>query len=251
MDHSAASWHRRFTLQASWTEKMRKHLILERGTLQPGPILETGCGTGAVLSNLLKLWKDPVYGIDLREDFLLEAKKHNNNFQCAAGNVSHLPFPDRTFSAVISHYFLMWLSKPEESLLEIRRVIHPGGYFFIFAEPDYGGRIDFPSDLTPIKKLQIAGLKKAGADPEMGRKLASILKKTGYQNVVSGIYENRFPTSYSEDWIQSEQMILKEDLRGVVSEPDLQNILSREAKAWETGSRLIHVPTFYAWGTVP
>jgi ubiquinone/menaquinone biosynthesis C-methylase UbiE len=251
MNHSAASWHQRFTLQASWTAEMRKHLILEKAGINPGPILEAGCGTGAVLSDLQKFWKGPVYGIDLREDFLIEAKQQINNFRGAAGDASRLPFPDRTFSAVISHYFLMWLSKPEESLIEIQRVIQPGGLFFLFAEPDYGGRIDFPSNLNAVKKLQIEGLKKAGADPEMGRKLPGLLHKSGFRNVVSGVYENRFPTSYPEDWIISEQMILKGDLQRVVSESELQKILSRDAEAWKTGNRLIHVPTFYAWGTAP
>ncbi len=251
MFSSSDHLHRRFAIQASWTAKMRKHLIQEKKILKPGPILETGCGTGAVLSDLEQLWNYPIYGIDLRKDYLIKANKQTSRSHIAVGNVSNMPFPDRTFSAVVSHYFLMWLSKPEESLAEIRRVIQPGGYFFVFAEPDYGGRIDFPPSLKSVKKLQIKALKLAGADPEMGRILPSLLKKIGFRNVVSGVYENRFPSSYSEQMIKSEQRILKEDLQQVATKSELQNFLSMDAKAWKMGTRIVHVPTFYAWGIAP
>lgn len=251
MFSSVDHWHRRFKIQASWTSKMRKHLLLEKEFLTPGPILETGCGTGAILADLEQLWRYPIYGIDLKKDYLLKARKETSRSSMAVGNVSNLPFPDQTFSAVVSHYFLMWLSSPAESLSEIRRVTKSGGYFFVFAEPDYGGRIDFPPILNSVKELQIKGLKMAGAEPEMGRNLPSLLKNAGFKNVVSGVYENRIQSSYPEDWIESEQMMLKEDLNQVVSNSKLQNILSMDAEAWKTGTRVVHVPTFYAWGIVP
>ena len=49
---TAHDWHSRYQQQAGWTRAMR-HFIFRRLDLQPGKrVLEIGCGTGAITSDL-------------------------------------------------------------------------------------------------------------------------------------------------------------------------------------------------------
>ena len=59
------------------------------------------------------------------------------------------------------------------------RVTHPGGFVLALAEPDYGGRIDYPTELSQIGDWQKNALKQQGANPLMGRELRSIFSHAG------------------------------------------------------------------------
>ena len=55
------------------------------------------------------------------------------------------------------------------------------------AEPDYGGRIDYPDELSEIGRLQMMSLARQGANPQVGRKLKAILREAGIREVEVGI----------------------------------------------------------------
>jgi len=67
------------------------------------------------------------------------------------------------------------------------RITRPGGAVLALAEPDYGGRIDYPIKLAQMGKWQIESLRLQGADPLMGRKLATIFNSAGFDSVETGV----------------------------------------------------------------
>lgn len=71
----------------------------------------------------------------------------------------------------------MWL---EASVVveEIRRVLQPGG-LLVAVEPDYGGMIEHPPEIA-ARDLWLAALARAGADPQVGRKLPGLAAAAGF-----------------------------------------------------------------------
>lgn len=151
---------------------------------------------------------------------------------------------------MLCHYFLLWTGYPSGALKEMHRVTSNNSYVVAFAEPDYGGRIDFPSELSKIRDYQITGLINAGADPLMGRKLKSLFINEGFSDIVCGVYEGSWDKNPSQAELESEWRVLQEDLSGILSKSEIAVLKKHETKSIEKGTRLIYVPTFYCWGKV-
>lgn len=243
-------WHRRFQLQAQWTEGLRLYFfdLIKQDAIRA--ILDIGCGTGALLPDLQILSPGQVYGADLELEYLSLAKEVCPEGSLCGADVHHLPFADDSFDVVLCHFFLMWTGDPQHALLEMGRVAAPQGTVVAFAEPDYGGRIDHPEEFNHLRDFQIEGLSQAGADPMMGRKLRNLFLSSGFSDVEAGVYQGFFPHKLSREELESEWQVLEEDLSGILPGRDLQNLKEQDLSACEKGLRLIYVPTFYAWGKV-
>ena len=55
-----------------------------------------------------------------------------------------------------------------------------GGGALVSIEPDYGGMIEHPEELA-LRDVWIAALRRAGADPLVGRKLPGVLAAAGFR----------------------------------------------------------------------
>ena len=66
----AVDWHARFLQQASWTKDLRAYLFERAGLARARRVLEVGCGTGAILSDLKG---EAIHGLDLDPLRLVEA----------------------------------------------------------------------------------------------------------------------------------------------------------------------------------
>jgi hypothetical protein len=132
----------------------------------------------------------------------------------------------------------------------MRRVTRPGGAVLALAEPDYGGRIDYPRELAELGRWQAESLQRQGVDPEIGRKLAGVFVRAGLRQVESGVMggEWAYPAAAGETSL--EWSVLESDLAGQIAPQDLQKLRQSEAAATQNGERVLFVPTFYAWGRV-
>ena len=248
---SPANWHERFKLQAAWTEQARRYL-LGRMALRPGErVLEVGCGTGAITSWLYEEPLIRMFGIDLKLDYLRLARGHDRRTRFAAANALQLPFPADRFAAVVCHFFLLWVPQPAEALAEMVRAARPGGWVAAFAEPDYGGRIDYPAELAELGGLQTAALLAQGADPLMGRKLAGLFRSAGLLDVETGLLGGQWHGAPPARQWESEWSTLEADLSGTVPPSRLAQYRQIDAAAWQSGERVLFVPTFYALGRKP
>jgi ubiquinone/menaquinone biosynthesis C-methylase UbiE len=247
------NWHERFQQQARWTKALRDYLF-GRALLQTaGKILEIGCGTGAILADLMGLSSYSghiLYGIDLQAVHLAQARQHAPQARLACANAIALPFPDNSFETVYCHFVLLWLSDPAGALGEMRRVAAPGGAILALAEPDYGGRIDYPEALAALGKRQSQALLAQGADPQMGRRLAGLFSQAGLVEVESGVLGAQWGQTAREDR-EMEWQVLRNDLSGEVAPEELDDLERIDRQAALAGERVLFVPTFYAWGRAP
>jgi ubiquinone/menaquinone biosynthesis C-methylase UbiE len=250
MTLSLQDWHNRFMIQAQWTKKLRLYFFNLLKSTPAERILDIGCGTGALLQDLQKISPGKIMGADIQPDSLSIAHQLSPDSFLTGADVHHLPYPDNSFDIVLNHYFLMWIGDPVRALKEMKRVTRPQGFMVSFAEPDYGGRLDHPAEFNNLREHQISGLIKAGADPRMGRKLKSLFHSIGLEDVQSGVYEGSWVEPSPKQYLESEWKMTSNDLQGILSTAEINELKKHDLAARESGSRLIYVPTFYAWGRV-
>ena len=244
---SIAEWHTRYTEQARWTKDVRR-TVFDRICLKDcSHILEVGSGTGAVLADVSHYSSSPIYGVDIQLSFLKFSKEISPGSPLACSDGMRLPFPAGSFDMVYCHFFLLWANNQQEVLQEICRVTRSGGWILALAEPDYGGRIDYPESLSLLGKLQADSLNKQGADPCMGRKLAHKFSAAGLKDVHTGVLggEWDFPQNPMDNG--TEWPILENDLSGTLTEMEMFELRRLDASSRHNGSRILFVPTFYAW----
>lgn len=248
---STAEWNARFLQQARWTEPLRASLLKGLNLSRATRGLEVGCGTGVISAAMPLHTSAALYGIDLRADFLSFAHDTNPSLSLSQANGLFLPFADACFDFVFCHFVLLWIENPAAMVMEMRRATRTGGIVLALAEPDYGGRIDHPARLQAVAGRQSAALRRQGAQPETGRHLAELFVDAGLVGVRSGVLGGQWGSSPSPEEIEAEQAVLAHDLAGDISQEELANYLKLDTDAWHRGTRILYIPTFYAWGFVP
>lgn len=266
-------WHTRYTLQARWTRELRRYLCEKARLNQARAVLEVGCGTGAVLASLPECTSATLHGLDI--DFpALQFARSQTPALLTNGDAMRLPYASASFDAVCCHYLLLWLADPTSALQEMHRVLKPGGSLLVFAEPDYGRRIDYPEELSILGEWQSASLRKQGADPNAGRQLSSWLHAAGFEQVVSGLLGGEWSGEFNEAEFTSEWEIIRNDVGrtfqsdqvnpthgtvnagqayqpaqgGLKVRPTLDEMQLIDKNARLSGERVLYVPTFYALG---
>lgn len=113
------------------SDRLEKELVFSLMDVKPGETaLDVGCGTGNYTIELAKKGLKAT-GIDSSEEMLAWAKekgrKEKLDITFQKTDAANLPFPDYSFDLLISTGLLCFLKKPEKTLLEMHRVLKPGG----------------------------------------------------------------------------------------------------------------------------
>jgi ubiquinone/menaquinone biosynthesis C-methylase UbiE len=250
------NWHARYNQQAHWTSALRNYLFERTGLRTAGRMLEVGCGTGAILSeiqtNSLTCTgvRRKCHGLDIQPASLLEARVHAPAVSLTCGDALALPYSNESFDITFCHYLLLWVSDAQWTLQEMKRVTSPGGFVLALAEPDYTARIDKPTQLAVLGRWQTESLKRQGADPSLGGRLAESFYQAGIELIETGAIESqRDAAPTSAEW-ELEWAVLENDLAGSVPAKEIQRLKVLDRRAWAHGERVLHVPTYFAWGRV-
>jgi len=97
-------------------------------------ILEIGCGRGIALPVLDRLCSPrQLAGLDIDEELLVEAadnlREHGTEAELHHGDVRQMPFADEAFDVIIDFGTLYHITRPQDALGEIARVLASGGTF--------------------------------------------------------------------------------------------------------------------------
>ena len=130
---------------ASLTVWGLSHIQIDRDAT----ILDVGCGGGATVARLASMAEQgKIFGVDYSAASVATARRTNaariatGQVDVRIASVSALPFPDNTFgvvTAVETHYYWPDLRR---DLVEILRVLEPGGTLIVIAEVYRGRRLD-------------------------------------------------------------------------------------------------------------
>ncbi len=241
------NWHTRYSQQANWTRDLRTYIFKKVGLENAPRVLEVGCGTGAILSELPK--RPDIHGADINLVALIECRVHAPDALLIQGDALQLPYLKQTFDIVYSHFLLLWVSDPLQALLEMKRVTRSGGYVIAFAEPNYLERVDQPDELIPLGKWQTESLVRQGANPGVGARLAELFIEAGITIIETGTIQSQEYEPPPEEW-DLEWDVIESDLKGWIADQDIQNVKEVDQKARKRGERVLHVPTYFAWGKV-
>jgi ubiquinone/menaquinone biosynthesis C-methylase UbiE len=241
-------WNERFAIQAGWTKQLRLFLYQQISLQNKSNVLEVGCGTGVILRELEELYQCAPLGIDIDFHRLKLSKLIKTNSRHICSDLYMLPFSEESFDFVVCHYLFLWLTKPIEALIEIKRILKPGGIAIALAEPDYSGRIESPGLFEQLALAQMESLVKQGVDPKSGRNLAGFFSLAGFTDIQFGLSgfqssPTKVPESFASEW-----EILVSDLMGFMTMEEIDSFRRSDLQARGDGSRVSWVPTFYAFG---
>lgn len=156
-----AAWHS--------NESAFKLMMNTTGVSSSDTVLDVACGSGLVSCAFAEV-ADHVTGIDITPAMIERAKqlqqeKNLKNTSWQIGDVLPLPFPDASFSMVITRYSFHHFLDPQAVLAQMRRVCTPGDKVAVIdvaVEPDKSVAYDTMEKLrdpSHVRALSLAELK--------------------------------------------------------------------------------------------
>lgn len=248
--------HKRYLQQAAWTRDLRTYLFQKAGLAGAVRVLEVGCGTGAILRDLVPSECNAehaqpfLYGLDIAAVALAQCRMHSPSARLARGDALALPYAEASFDITFCHFLLLWVKDPLAALREMKRVTNKGGSLLTFAEPDYRARLDRPQELVAVGELQNRSLQQQGADIGLGDRLADLFDRAGIHVRETGALAPWPAAAMTAEQHSGESESLRDDLARVASGDEVERMLEVEARAHEQGQRFFYVPTYFAWGQV-
>lgn len=244
-------WHQRYLQQARWTQSVRSYLYQKCMLQQADRILDVGCGTGVLEDELSHNSHAYTYGIDIDVKALLFARDFAPKSIYCAGDCLALPFQTAIFDITLCHFLLLWVNQVQNAIMEMARVTRPHGFVLAIAEPDYGGRIDYPGELSQMGLWQTQALKDQGADPFIGRQLRMIFTRAGLEDISTGVLGGQWDESESEPAAELEWQVIEADLANNLEfRRRADQLKALEFTSRRNHSRILFVPVFYALGKV-
>ena len=113
--------------------RWRNYLVSRLDISPQSSVLDVCTGTGLVAAQIARTTRSYVVGVDLSKLMLHEARRslavpgQSPLLGLVEGRAESLPFADRSFDAVVFTFLLRYVDDPSATLLELGRVLRPGG----------------------------------------------------------------------------------------------------------------------------
>jgi SAM-dependent methyltransferase len=238
--------HNQYQRQAAWTKALRLSLYRKLQLAGKKNILELGCGSGVILSEISERTDARLCGIDRDMGAAAFAKRQNQKNEIETARAEKLPFKDSSFDLIVTHYFWLWQKDPEVVLSEARRVLKKGGHLASLCEPDYMGRIDEPTELGGIRDLILGTLAKQGADPGLAGKLETLMAQAGFKTEAGrqeGCWDWReYQQQFDREWEFIEHLCGSGKRLEALKQKDLQAVAEKKRRMclpvrWAVGTK--------------
>lgn len=113
--------------------RWRRELVRHLARFQPERILDVATGTAGVAMALASATDAQVVGVDISEPMLERGRERvraaglDTRIKLQVARAESLPFPTASFDAVSFTYLLRYVADPAATMLELARVLRPGG----------------------------------------------------------------------------------------------------------------------------
>lgn len=176
--------------------------------LSPGlRLLDVGCGPGTITVDLAaRVAPGATVGVDREAAVIAEARALLESPPIApvefrTADAYALEFDDASFDIVHAHQLLQHLTDPVAALIEMRRVLRPGGVLAV-RDGDYGGFVWAPSDPLLDRWMQLYHdvCRHNGADADAGRRLLGWTRAAGFTEIHPSSSTWTFADAASRRW---------------------------------------------------
>jgi Methylase involved in ubiquinone/menaquinone biosynthesis len=212
--------------------------VLRLLSLRPGErVLDIGSGPGQQTSEMAAAVgaSGSVLGIDTSESMIAIARQRCReqrgvDFQLA--RATELPFKDSAFDAVVCTQVYEYVAEIETALLELYRVLRPGGRALIL-DTDWDSIIWHTTDRARMRRM-LRAWEGHLTDPRLPETLLPTLRKVGFQTIETHLFP-LLNTNCSEDTYSYWLIRFVESF--VVGKDD---ITLEDANAWAEELRRLH-----------
>lgn len=171
-------------------------------------LLDVGCGVGTITVGLAqRVAPGRVEAIDVSEQVVAAtarlARDHGlaGTVRARVADVMDLPFPDASFDVVHAHQVLQHLSDPVGALVQMRRVLRPGGLLAV-RDADHDAMRWYPDSngLERWRRLYTDIARANGGTPDAGRRLLAWSRSAGFTDVTAGSSTWCYADAQSRAW---------------------------------------------------
>ena len=224
----------------SWKWLLRTFVLESMSEEEKKPTaLDVGCGPGLVMEMLSPYLE--VQGVDIDAEVVQVCQARQQ--KAIVARAENLPFDDGSFDIVYCSFLLLWVDDAEVVVREMARVARY--WVLCLAEPDYGGRVSYPPGVAEIDDALIKGLRRLGADPEMGRKVSGIMSQCGMVPA-AGTYAGMWAAERMNEESEREW----EEIAHLTSDILEHDAMTKIKREWDLavaeGSLVQYNPVFYA-----
>jgi len=176
--------------------------------LRPGlSVLDVGCGPGTITVDLARIVAPgQVVGLDASEEVVAQARALGTESEAAnvrfeVGDIFALHYDDASVDVVHAHQVLQHLVDPVAALVELRRVLRPGGVLAA-RDSDYGAFAWAPADpaLDRWIELYLAVTARNGHNARIGPSLLGLARAAGFSDVTVSSTTWTFADPASRQW---------------------------------------------------
>jgi ubiquinone/menaquinone biosynthesis C-methylase UbiE len=154
-------------------------------------LVDLGCGDGELTLDLAGSVAH-VTGVDVDQDELDTARRAADelgitNASFVPGDVGSLDIPDDSVDVVLSHSMLEAVAAPDAAVVEMARIVKPGGVVAA-ASVEYGGLVLAGPHADVLRRFYAIREQLwlvEGSDPYLGRRLRGLLLSAGLTDVVA------------------------------------------------------------------
>jgi SAM-dependent methyltransferase len=217
---------------AAWVDDLLDLAVLSTGTR----VLDVGCGTGAVARGAAQRCGSSgrVVGLDINREMLAVAQATpipSGQVEWREGDAMAMPFPDRSFDAVVCAQGLQYFTDKVAVLREMRRVVTPAGHIALCV---WRG-IEYSPGFVVLSRVLAAhvgpGLVDGPFSLPDAEQVRRLLSDAGFAEIA--IRAEAKPVRFFSPEAFVEQFVIGSPLAGALAhvEPDTMRAIIREVGA--------------------
>jgi SAM-dependent methyltransferase len=175
--------------------------FLEFSRVESGPVLDVGCGPGALTTMLVERFgSDAVSAADPAEQFVAAARERHPRVRVAVAPAEELPFGHGEFAASLAQLVVHFMADPVAGLREMARVTRDGGVVAACVWDLAGGDSPLRAFWEAARELDPDVVDESGLAGARQGHLAELFDAAGLRQVEDGVVSTSVEHQSFDDW---------------------------------------------------
>jgi SAM-dependent methyltransferase len=175
--------------------------FLDFARIDAGPVLDVGCGPGALTSVLVERFgANGVAAVDPSEPFVAAARERHPDVRVELAPAEELPFADGEFGAALAQLVVHFMADPVAGIREMARVTRDGGVVAACVWDLAGGRAPLSPLWEAARRLDADVVDESALAGAREGHLAELFEAAGLREVVSGSISIEMEHASFDEW---------------------------------------------------